>query len=159
MRQRAVVVETEGVKAKILVKRTSMCEGCHKNKDSDCSGHCEITTLFGSNDKMTAYAENKIGAGVGDTVEIDTESRTVLSYAALVFVFPIVLATVMYLLFDGIFHIDTVSAAGAAAGFILAFVLCVAFDRHKRAGECDIKIVGIVSRADASLSGDKVEKI
>ncbi len=42
------------------------------------------------------YAENTIGAKVGDTVEIESANSFVLTLALLVFILPFVLAAVLY---------------------------------------------------------------
>ena len=89
MRQRAVVVEVHGEYATVETSRRTMCDGCAKG--GGCGGHCEITGLVASRGKMRAEVENKLGAKVGDTVEIESESGVILSYAALVFILPIVL--------------------------------------------------------------------
>ena len=57
MRQRAVVLETDGKTAKIAVSRATMCEGCHKNGGCG-SGHCEITGLLENSGKFETVAEN-----------------------------------------------------------------------------------------------------
>ena len=86
MRQRAVVVEVHGEYATVETSRRTMCDGCAKG--GGCGGHCEITGLVASSGKMRAEVENKLGAKVGDTVEIESESGVILSYAALVFILP-----------------------------------------------------------------------
>ena len=79
MRQRAVVVEVNGEYATVETSRRTMCDGCAKG--GGCGGHCEITGLVASRGKMRAEVENKLGAKVGDTVEIESESGVILSYS------------------------------------------------------------------------------
>ena len=71
MRQRAVVVEVNGEYATVETSRRTMCDGCAKG--GGCGGHCEITGLVASRGKMRAEVENKLGAKVGDTVEIESD--------------------------------------------------------------------------------------
>ena len=94
MRQRAVVVEVNGEYATVETSRRTMCDGCAKG--GGCGGHCEITGLVASRGKMRAEVENKLGAKVGDTVEIESESGVILSYAALVFILPIAVCALFY---------------------------------------------------------------
>ena len=59
MRQRAVVVKTEGKIAEIEVSRASMCDGCQKN--GGCEHHCELSGLItGSGKTMRTTAQNKM---------------------------------------------------------------------------------------------------
>lgn len=145
MLQRAVVVEINGKNAVVETSRRSMCEGCGKN--GGCGGHCEITGIVASNGKMRAEADNSIGAKVGDRVEIETESGVVLGYAALVFIFPIFVCAVFYAFFERIFSSEAFGYVGAAAGFVLTFCGIALFDKHKKKGRKDIKIVKIITQS------------
>ncbi len=150
MRQRAVVIYTKGNLAEIEVSRASMCDGCQKN--SGCDHHCELTGLIaGSGKTMKTRAQNRIGAKPGDTVEVETESKKVLGYAALVFILPIVVCAVFYFLADAVFRSETYALIAAAAGFVLSFLGISVFDRSKKNSAPDIAIVDIVSRAEETL--------
>ncbi len=143
MTQKGTVLEVNGKTALVSVRRSSMCDGCEKN--SGCSGSCGAGELLGAGKTMTAVASNEIGAAVGDTVELETESRTVLGYAALVFLFPILLC-------GGAYGVSTALGAGekaamiwAVGGFAGAFLLILVFDRlKKKKGTPDIKITRIL---------------
>ena len=149
MRQRAVVIRTEGKIAEIEVSRTSMCDGCQKN--GGCEHHCELTGLIaGSGKNMKTTAQNRIGARAGDTVEVETESTKVLGYAALVFLMPIVLCTVFYFLAEAVFASETAGLIAAAAGFVFAFLGISVFDRFKKKSLPDIVIADIVERPENS---------
>lgn len=143
MRQRAVVLETKGNIAVIEVSRSTMCDGCEKN--SGCAGHCDITGIMSAGNKMKAKAENVIGAAVGETVEIETESSRVLGYAALVFLVPIVMCAVFYQIVLSLFHDQAAAVGGAAAGFVLTFALIAIIDRKIAKRTPDIKIVGRIT--------------
>ena len=143
MRQKAVVLETNGKIAVIEVSRASMCEGCQNH--GGCGGHCELTGLVAASGKMKAKAVNGIGAVVGDTVEVETGSGTVLGYAALVFLLPIVVCGLFYFLSGLVFASQTASVIGAAAGFVLTFAGIAVFDRVKRKSTPDIRIVNRIS--------------
>lgn len=140
MRQRAIIVDTDGKTAKIAVSRTSMCSGCEKS--GGCGGHCEITGLIDMGDrKMMASALNPIGAVAGDMVEVETESRTVLGYAALVFLLPIAVCAFGWWLGNRIWNTQTAGIIAAAAGFVLTFFGIAVFDRVKQKRTPDIVIV------------------
>ncbi|MBQ4354959.1 MAG: SoxR reducing system RseC family protein [Clostridia bacterium] len=127
MRQRAVVLKTEGKIAEIEVSRASMCEGCEKN--GGCGGHCDITGLVSSGGKMKAKAYNTIGAQPGDRVEVETDSRRVLGYAALVFLVPIVVCALFYTAVFALTESSGWSVLSAALGFALTFCGIALFDR------------------------------
>lgn len=146
MRQRAVVIKTEGKLAEIEVSRSTMCDGCQKN--GGCAHHCELSGIVANSGKMRTTAQNTIGAKPGDTVEVETESTKVLGYAALVFVLPILVCAVFYFLADAVFSSETYALIAAAAGFVLSFLGISFFDRSKKESGLDIQIVEIVKRAE-----------
>ncbi len=146
MRQRAVVLKTDGKNAEIEVSRSSMCEGCVKN--GGCSHHCELSGIVAGSGKMKTTAQNKIGAVQGDIVEVETESATVLGYAALVFIMPILVCAAFYFIAGAIWHSDGCSLIAAAAGFVLSFLAVAVIDRLKKKSGPDIQIVEIVKRIE-----------
>ena len=146
MRQRAVILEKKGKEAIIEVSRATMCDGCEKH--GGCEGHCEITGLLSTGGKMKTRAQNGIGADIGDTVEVETASKKVLGYAALVFILPIVMCGVFYFVFGKIFGTQAYALIGAGAGFVLTFAGIAVFDRIKQKNAPDIEIVDIVKKAD-----------
>ena len=147
MRQRAVVIKTEGKFAEIEVSRASMCDGCQKN--GGCEHHCELSGLIaGSGKTMKTTAQNRIGAAPGDIVEVETASARVLGYAALVFVMPILVCAAFYFLADALFRNETYALIAAAAGFVLSFFGISLVDHSKKKSAPDIVIVDIVSRAE-----------
>lgn len=150
MLERAVVVETDGKIATIEVKRSSMCEGCHKlSGNGDCAGHCEISGLVAGNGKtVITKAVNLAGAAVGDKVRIETDSKKVIGYAALVFILPIIVCAVFYWVGDIIFTEAYGAFLSAAVGFILTFLGIAVYDRSKRAKLPEIVITGIINRVD-----------
>lgn len=147
MEQRAKVSGTDGRYAIISVSRSTMCEGCHK--DGGCGGHCELSGIMGDNKTVEARAINEIGAAVGDTVEVETESRTVLFYAGLVFLAPILLAVIFYSVAEGIFASDGISVGASAVGFVLTFLGIALYDRKKKAQTPTIRIIRICCRGES----------
>lgn len=95
MRVRAKVIAVEGRFATVLCDRKSACEGCHKLADG---GECSVCSLMGSGRSMETRAYNAVNAVVGDTVELETASSRVLGYAAMVFLLPVIMVILGYLL-------------------------------------------------------------
>ena len=129
MLQKAKVISTNGSLATIAVSRSTMCEGCEKNKN--CGGHCEITGLIANDESRTVRtaAQNPIGAVPGDVVEVESSSGRVLGYAALVFILPILVCAFGFALGRRIFTTDGAGYLCALAGFALTFVLIAVYDR------------------------------
>lgn len=146
MEQRVKVTGKDGRYAIISVSRSTMCEGCHK--EDGCGGHCELSGIMGDNKTVEARAVNEVGAAVGDTVEVETESRTVLFYAGLVFLAPILMAVMFYSIANGMFASDGISVGAAAAGFALTFLGIALYDRKKKTQAPTIRIVRICQRGE-----------
>lgn len=142
MRQRATVLKTEGNIALIRVSRATMCEGCEKN--GGCS-HCHITGLVAGDNHMEARAYNKIGASVGDTVEVESTGSMVLGYAALVFLMPILVCALFYFSASALFQSAIVGALAALGGFVLTFVLIALVDRRAAKKTPAIVIVKVLT--------------
>ena len=85
MKQTAIVKDVVGDTAILLVKRQTMCDGCHR--ESGCSGCSQI---------LEVRVKNRLNAAVGDSVTIETPGATVIGVAALVFLLPLILAFVAY---------------------------------------------------------------
>lgn len=143
MKQTAEVLELQGENARISVRRSSMCEGCEKK--GECGTSCMAGELLGAGKIMTVLASNEIGARVGDTVEVESESHTVLGYAALVFLFPILLCAVFYVLGRSLHLGETWAMLLGLVGFAAAFLVILVIDRlKKRKGKPDIRITRIL---------------
>lgn len=142
MRQIGIVREVREACAVVEVSRESACEGCHAKID----GSCSACVTFGKSKKVTARAENSIGAGIGDRVEIETPSKTVILYAAAVFLFPLICGVLGYFL-GGLFSdTEAVSYIAALIGFAAAFII-VYFTLNKSAAKrYDVRITRILTQ-------------
>lgn len=78
MTERGVVTETRGNTAVVSVEKREQCKAC---------GMC----LFKDNGKAQFYADNTVGAKVGDTVVIENRESGKLLGAILVFLIPLVI--------------------------------------------------------------------
>lgn len=143
MQQRAVVTNTKGKLAEIEVRRATMCDGCEKN--GGCSHSCELSGIVAGSQTMRTTALNKVGANIGDIVEVETESTKVLGYAALVFLLPILVCAVFYYLTYTIVSAEAPAIIAAVVSFVLTFLGISIFDRKKKKKDPDIVIVNIVT--------------
>lgn len=111
MEQRVRVVKTnpDGT-AQVIHVRQSACSGdCHQ-----CSG------CGAAQQTLLLTARNPIGAAVGDTVLLHSESGPVLAAAAVLYLVPLALFIAGYLL-GGLW--------AGLGGFVLAVCLAVLYDR------------------------------
>ena len=77
MTQTAKVIKTDDNFATVKVLRSSAC--------AETCGHCG---LCGTAQQVEAVVKNTLSAQIGDTVEIETEDRLMLSIAFVVFILP-----------------------------------------------------------------------
>ena len=97
--------------AQVVLIRESACSGdCHK-----CSG------CGAAKETITFVAADPIGAKPGDVVTVRSDTAPVLRGAAVLYVLPLVLFLVGYLV--------TMSGWGGGAGFLLGIVAVIAYDR------------------------------
>ncbi len=142
MKQKAVVRSVSGSYAVVEVSRSSMCDGC---TNQNCETHtCAAGAMFGSAKTMTVRVRNSLGAAVGDTVWVESADTTVLGYAALVFLMPILVCAILYAAADAIFTAEWIPYAAAAAGFAGAFTVLGFLERKKKKGEPEIVITEIL---------------
>ena len=103
--------------AQVVCVRESACSGdCHKC--SGCGAAKEVILLT---------ADNPIGAGRGDLVNLRSETAPVLKAAAVLYMLPLVL------FFAGYALATVLGLSGALAGclaFVLSVVLIIVYDRR-----------------------------
>lgn len=141
MRIKAKVIKAEGNIAIVESERLSACEGCHKHAEG-----CSVCSLMGSNKIISAKAKNTLGAKCGDVVEIETETKTVLLYALLVFVLPVVVMLLLYAVAAGLRFSEKIRYICALCGFVLAFAGLWIYSKFCVAKKCDAEIVSIIER-------------
>ena len=141
MRVKAKVKQVEEKYALVESERLSACEGCHKHAEG-----CSVCSLMGSNKIISAKAKNSVGAEVGDTVEIETETKTVLFYAMLVFILPV---AVMLVLYGGASMASVPEALCyvlAFGGFVLTFAGLGLYSRLRVSKKYDAQIIRIIEK-------------
>lgn len=95
---------------------------------------------------MDALALNEAGAQTGDTVELESPTGTVLGYAALVFLLPVVAAIGSFVVFS-LYFSQTVSLLASLGFFALTFVFIYFYFNSKKVREKNtVKIVKIIKK-------------
>ena len=103
-------------KAEVLIARKSACSGdCHK-----CGGCGAVEQT------LRVAAENPLDAKRGDVVWLESESRTVLASAALLYLLPLLLFLTGYL---AAYSLGGWAAAVGVGGFALGVLPAVLYDR------------------------------
>lgn len=147
MKATGTVIEVKDGYATVKSERHSACDGCH-SKD-----FC----LSCSKKDITVTALDPIGVRPGDEVEIETPSRTVLGYAAAVFVLPVFAAIAAYML--GV----SLAGEGTAVPYICALgafavsigAVCVVFNSRRMKDKNPLEIVKIINKdIDNESMGD-----
>lgn len=151
MKQKALVLSTDGDSAVIEVARVTACEGCHKMKEGE---GCVACSLFDLKKKMSAEAVNQVGAKAGDIVEITTPSRIVAAYSVLVFVLPIIVGIALYFIADLFLSNEAVLALISVGGIALTFVI-IHFTLDKIAAANKVIRIVSVCKDNAKISGEE----
>ncbi len=142
MKTWAVVVSCTDDIAVVEVERSSACEGCHKAADGE---GCTVCTLMGGNRKFTARAYNAVRAKVGDRVAVESRTWRVLSYAALVFLLPIVLALVFWGIATLFAEKEAWQLCFALLGFSASFAGLFWYSKSLQKKRPDLEITQIVN--------------
>ncbi len=143
MRQKGTVIETvDGTNvARVRVLRSAMCDGCENRAEGKT---CACSLMVERAKEMIVEAENAAMAVPGDDVEIETESTTVLAYAALVFLVPILGASLAYALGEWLFPLSNLPWAFALGGVLLSFLPAIVVDRKNRKAPPRVRIVSVL---------------
>ena len=142
MQTKAVVVATNGMFATVETERKSACDSCHKAEE----GGCSVCSLMGSDRKIATKAINTVGAQIGDTVMIESNTSRMLWYAVLVFILPILVALIGWgisSLFTAKLAIQTISAF---AGFALSLLGVAIYSKKISTCRCDVEIIEILTK-------------
>lgn len=142
MQTKAVVIATDGMFATVETERKSACEGCHKAEE----GGCSVCSLMGSDRKIATKAINTVGARIGDTVMIESNTSRMLWYAVLVFILPILVALIGWgisSLFTAKLAVQTISAF---AGFAFSLLGVAIYSKKISTCRCDVEIIEILTK-------------
>ena len=136
----AKVIEVQGNRALVEVQRKSACEGCHKMTSGEGCGVC---SLLGSDSRFTAKADNRIGACVGDRVEVQSATGRVLYYSALVFLVPVIVGVLLYVVSGALFQTELYRYLMLFAGFAVCFLGIWLYSKLVISKRCDVEIVRV----------------
>ena len=140
MTQNAVVTKLAGDGwAEIEVHRVSACgHDC-----SRCGGGCAELTRTGP---VTVLARNPVGAQLGDRVVVESSSKSILGFAAVVYLLPLVLFFAGYFAASALGAGEAAAMAAGGGCFALSLVIAVLADRKaaRRRGEL-FSIVSVLS--------------
>lgn len=134
--QKAKVMRlVDGDRAEVAVRRQSACgHDC-----AQCGGGCSEMMV---EPEIRVLAENVAGAQPGDTVTVESASKTVLGVAFLVYLLPFILFFTGYFVSSAFGEGIRLIAGGI--GFVLGFVPAWLIDRRKRQyGVVQFRIVAV----------------
>ena len=137
----AKVVDTNGNIATVEAERKSACSGCHKNTDGSS---CTACSLLGGNKIIRATAKNVAGAKIGDEVEIESSSSKMMLYAFLIFILPLIVAVVAYVIAISLKQAEGIRLLCSAIGFVFAMIIDSLISKIIGKNTCDINIVKII---------------
>jgi len=152
MVQTAKVISKNGSLAVVEVSRKAMCDGCHNSK---CEGGCAMSGLVSGGSKMTATAINEAKANIGDTVEIETSDKEVLSLALIVFIMPIIVGGIFFAVATHFGLAADISTILAIVGFAAAFPFMKIAEKRQSAKGPRLVVKRIVT--DDSADGQNEE--
>ncbi len=144
LEQVGTVVDTDGVVATVSFMRASACEGCHRHAEG-----CSACSLLGGDRRHLARVRNPIGAPAGARVRVASSERRMLAYAALVFLFPLLLALAFYLVGAAVWGAGSLPAGLlAAAGFLLAFLVTMSISAFLSRRLPEAEIIALINNRE-----------
>lgn len=133
MTEKGIVAKVVGSKATVRFDRRSACDKCHM---------CAVTK---DGMRVEVVVDNKLGASVGDVVEVEMGEKYVLTSAVIVYVIPLVLigvgigvGTLLNELAEALFALG-----GLVVGFVIAFLLDKFVIRKKKGFSPQMKAICI----------------
>lgn len=144
MKSEGRVVSTDGKYAVVATERRAACEGCHKRGED---GTCSVCTLLGGETRLDTRALNRVGAVVGDTVELESSSERMLGYAALVFILPCVIAIAAYAVTARFISGELYPSLAAVGGFAAGLAAAALYSRFAVGDRADVVITRVISGA------------
>ena len=97
MKAIGIVIKTKNDVATVVSERRSACSSCH---NCEAKGACHAELVFGNqSESVEVCALNKIGAKVGDRVELEGSTKETLTASFLLFVLPFIATVLFYFSF------------------------------------------------------------
>ena len=118
MEQIGTVMKTEENKAYVVVNRVSACgENC-----AHCKGGCTPTSVL-------ANAQNLVGANVGDTVKLESDTKRVIFAAFILYMLPVLVAIFTAIFISSITPRTALLAIASAGAFFVTFFIIKRFEK------------------------------
>lgn len=134
MKEFATVESTQGEFAIVTVKRSTACgDSCET-----CPSRCNTRS-------NKIKVRNPIGAVLGDRVVIEMETSKVLKSAFLVYILPLIMFFVGYIIGEVYKMSETKSVICALSLFTLTYIILSLIDRVRKYN-CTTSIVEVVER-------------
>ncbi len=135
MLQEAIItkIRDDGL-AEVVVERLGICGG-------DCSecGECRYENL------MKSVVQNPIGARRGQHVMIQTPTKGVVKGALAIYILPLVMLFIGYLVADALSLSETVCIIAAFAAAVLGLVIAAVISRARHSADpTPTKIVSVI---------------
>lgn len=130
IREFGEIIETRGDKAIIRIHRSESCEDCSSK------GTCPLSATK----NWEVEVENTLSAAVGERVELELGSGAYLASGFIVFILPIILMVIFYLIANYIVkssYSPLFSFVGLLAGMMVAFL----FNRGKGARRFEFRMI------------------
>jgi len=109
----------------------TVCRGAACSHARVC-GSCEHCGLLEGASEIVVEARNDVGAQVGDTVILETDTRSVLGVAAVLYLVPFALFLALSLFGSAIGCSERVAAALGCGGFALGLFGAYILERDRR---------------------------
>ncbi|MEE0970677.1 MAG: SoxR reducing system RseC family protein [Clostridia bacterium] len=143
MKVKATVKDINYKYAIVESRRYSACEGCHKSNDG-----CSVCSLLGSDKVISVKVKNTLNANIGDEVEIESDTKTVVFYAFIVFFLPIVMMIAIYFISSLYTKSEFLRCILALSGLAFAFFGLWLYSKFNVSKRCDSRIVRIIKKED-----------
>jgi sigma-E factor negative regulatory protein RseC len=138
MTQYAIVKKMPAVgKAEVEVMRGTACGDC---------GSCEVCKYTS---KIRVEAVNNVGAEIGDNVEIETKSSSIIGAAFLVYIVPFILFFVGYAIAAKLHMAEGASIIMSFAFFAVGMLIAVIVGRGRKKDSITYTITRILDHGEA----------
>ena len=118
---KATVLKTENNKALVRAIRKSACEGCEGCSEK---GSCHAEILLSDAPKSYELeVDNYVGAEAGDVVEVQSQNNSVLLFAVIVFVLPVIASIAAYAVSSALLG-EQYSVISSVVSFTAVFLIC-----------------------------------
>lgn len=120
MRHNGVIRQLQGNRALVELSGGESCSGCSQR-------HACFSLTGGEVKTRKAWVENRVGADVGDLVEVELKTSATISTIAVTFLLPVIMLFAGYLV--GAPSGTAGAAVGAMAGLLVGGLLAVGLNR------------------------------